>query len=70
MHIVLLAQCITEDNTRSRDNRRYLSAAGRKKVLEPGGLSANARARVSILSNSYAKGSYPVAVESIGRASR
>ncbi|MEO8280406.1 MAG: glycosyltransferase [Ideonella sp.] len=66
MHIVLLAQCITEACVSVRDNRRYLSAAGRKKVLNLAAYLNSLGHQVSILSNSYAKGSYPQMVEQIG----
>lgn len=66
MRIVLLAQCITEECVRVRDNRRYLSAAGRKKVLNLAAYLNALGHEVSILSNSYAKGIYPTMVETIG----
>ncbi len=65
MHIVLLAQCITEACVSARDNRRYLSAAGRKKVLNLAAYLNALGHEVSILSNSYAKGSYSLMVEKI-----
>ena len=66
MHIVLLAQCITEACVRVRGNQRYLSAAGRKKVLNLAAYLNALGHEVSILSNSYAKGSYPEMAEKIG----
>ncbi len=63
---MLLAQCITENNIRIRDNRGYLSAAGRKKVLNLAAYLNLLGHRVSILSNSYAKGSFPEQVERLG----
>lgn len=49
-----------------RDNRRFLSAAGRKKVLNLAAYLGALGHRVSILSNSYAKGTHPALVEQIG----
>lgn len=65
MHIVLLAQCITEECAARRDNRRFLSAAGRKKVLNLAAYLGALGHQVSILSNSYAKASHPTLVEEL-----
>lgn len=50
----------------ARDNRRYLSAAGRKKVLNLAAYLNALGHDVSIVSNSYAKGSHPAIVEHLG----
>lgn len=65
LRIALLAQCITEACAAQRDNREYLSAAGRKKCVN---LAAYLRAlgcRVDILSNSYAKGNHRASTEAL-----
>ncbi|WP_418319523.1 glycosyltransferase [Piscinibacter sakaiensis] len=66
MRIVLLAQCITESCIGVRDNRRYLSAAGRKKVLNLAAYLDALGHEVTIVSNSYAKTSWPASSETLG----
>jgi glycosyltransferase involved in cell wall biosynthesis len=56
--IVLLAQCITEDCVARRNNANYLSVAGRKKCLNLCAYLAALGHSVTILSNSYAKGTF------------
>ncbi len=66
MRIALLAQCITEHCIAVRGNQRYLSPAGRKKVLNLAAYLAALGHDVEIVSSSYAKGRFPELVERIG----
>ena len=63
--VVLLAQCITEDCIAKRNNRSYLSAAGRKKCLNLAAYLTTLGHSVTILSNSYAKGNFLASSEQL-----